>query len=216
LGGGAITPRPLRHWLGGSPRLEDVLRGQQVLVTGASSGIGRAVALKIADAGATAILVARSEAKLFELKTEIDKRRRHTRAYVADLSSGAETDALLAKLDADRVLVDVLINNAGRSIRRPIHQSYARMHDYERTMALNYFGSLRLILGVLPGMRYRKKGHIVNVSSIGVQMGTALFSAYVASKAALDAFTRVAAAEARADGVLFTTVHMPLVRTPMI
>jgi NAD(P)-dependent dehydrogenase (short-subunit alcohol dehydrogenase family) len=125
-------------------------------------------------------------------------------------------DALLAELARDGMAIDVLINNAGRSIRRSIDQAARRVHDYERTMALNYFGSLRLILGFVPGMRARKRGHIINVSSAGVQMGTPLFSAYVASKAALDAFTRVAAGETRDDQVRFSTVHMPLVRTPMI
>jgi NAD(P)-dependent dehydrogenase (short-subunit alcohol dehydrogenase family) len=112
--------------------------------------------------------------------------------------------------------VDVLINNAGRSIRRSVARSYDRFHDYERTMQLNYFGALKLILAFLPGMRERKTGHIINVSSIGVQTNTPRFSAYVASKAALDAFARCAAPECVADNVKFTTVYMPLVRTPMI
>ena len=133
-----------------------------------------------------------------------------------NLSAPTSADALLALLDEDGLAVDVLINSAGRSIRRSIDVSWQRVHDYERTMALNYFGSLRLILGLLPAMRARGAGHVINVSSAGVQMGTPLFSAYIASKAALDAFTRVAAAEMRHTGVRFTTVHMPLVRTPMI
>ena len=112
--------------------------------------------------------------------------------------------------------VDVLINNAGRSIRRSVARSYDRFHDYERTMQLNYFGALKLIMAFLPGMRERKGGHIINVSSIGVQTNTPRFSAYVASKSALDAFSRCAAPECVADNVKFTTVYMPLVRTPMI
>jgi short-subunit dehydrogenase len=216
LGGGGITARPFAQRLAGAPKLQDALRDHTVLVSGASSGIGRAVAVRVADSGATAVLVARSEEKLLELKAEIERRGGRAQAYAADLSGGAEIDELLARLAADGVVVDVLINNAGRSIRRPIHDSYARLHDYERTMALNYFGSLRLILGLLPSMRQRKKGHIINVSSVGVQLGAPLFSAYVASKAALDAFTRVASVEARDDGVRFATVYMPLVRTAMI
>jgi NAD(P)-dependent dehydrogenase (short-subunit alcohol dehydrogenase family) len=112
--------------------------------------------------------------------------------------------------------VDILINNAGRSIRRSVKASYDRFHDYERTMQLNYFGALKLILAFMPGMRERKGGHIINVSSIGVQTNTPRFSAYVASKSALDAFSRCAAPEVVGDNVKFTTVYMPLVRTPMI
>jgi NAD(P)-dependent dehydrogenase (short-subunit alcohol dehydrogenase family) len=117
---------------------------------------------------------------------------------------------------ADHRGVDMLVNNAGRSIRRSIKLSYERFHDFERTMQLNYFGAVKLIIGLLPHMRERGSGHIVNISSIGVQTNPPRFSAYVASKAALDAFTRVVASEVIGDGVTFTTIHMPLVRTPMI
>ena len=110
----------------------------------------------------------------------------------------------------------MLVNNAGRSIRRSVAYSYDRFHDYERTIKLNYLGTIKLILGVLPHMSERKAGHIVNVSSIGVQTNPPRFSAYVASKAALDAFTRVVSSETIGDNVTFTTIHMPLVRTPMI
>src|SRR5262249_28114829 len=182
----------------------------------ASSGIGLAVARKAASAGALALLVARSADKLAELEKELRLAGGQVACYVADLSSSESTEALLSRLRADAVSVDVLVNNAGRSIRPAVDRSSERLHDYERTMALNYFGSLRLILGLLPGMRARRRGHVINVSSAGVQIGTPLFSAYVASKAALDAFSRVAAAEARQDGIRFSTVHMPLVRTPMI
>jgi short-subunit dehydrogenase len=192
------------------------LAGQTVLVTGASSGIGRATALAAAKAGARVVLVARRIEKLHALEREIIERNGRASSYAADLGSAPSTEALLVQLAADGVTVDVLVNNAGRSIRRAVEHSYARVHDYERTMALNYFGSLRLILGLLPGMRARKCGRIVNISSSGVQMGTPLFSAYIASKAALDAFSRVVAGETRGDHIRFTTVHMPLVRTPMI
>jgi short-subunit dehydrogenase len=216
-GGGKLPGLP---WEGRASATADLgphaLSGRTVLVTGASSGIGRAVALKIGAAGGRAVVVARSLDKLRELQAEIERAGGHADPYEADLSSKESTDALLAKLEADGVVVDVLINNAGRSIRRSVADSAGRAHDYERTMALNYFGAVRLIIGLLPGMRARKRGHVVNVSTAGVQMSTPLFSAYIASKAALDAFTRVAAVEAREDGVWFTTVHMPLVRTPMI
>ena len=115
--------------------------------------------------------------------------------------------------------VDVLVNNAGRSIRRSIELSYDRFHDFERTMQLNYFGALRLILSLMPAMRKEQGaqgGHIINVSSIGVQTHTPRFSAYVASKAALDAWSRCVASEVIDDGVHITTIYMPLVRTPMI
>jgi short-subunit dehydrogenase len=191
------------------------LAGRTVLITGASSGIGHALAIKLADVGAETILVARSGTKLQALRQQIQARGARTRVYVADLSSAESSEALLAELARDGVTVDVLVNNAGRSIRRAIDQAYDRLHDYERTMAINYFGSLRLTLGLLPGMRARRRGHVLNVSSAGVQVSSPLFSAYVASKAALDAFARVAATETRGDGVRFSVVHLPLVRTPM-
>jgi short-subunit dehydrogenase len=197
-------------------RVTAALAGRTVLVSGASSGIGRAVALKAADAGAHVVLVARSADRLRCLEAEIRRRGGRARSYAVDLSSTASTNELLSQLAAAGVVVDVLVNNAGRSIRRSIGESSDRLHDFERTMALNYFGSLRLILALLPDMRARRHGHVINVSSAGAQMSTPLFSAYVASKAALDAFTRVAASEAQVDGVCFTTVYMPLVRTPMI
>ena len=112
--------------------------------------------------------------------------------------------------------VDILVNNAGRSIRRSVKLSYDRFHDYERTMQINYFGALRLILALLPSMQARKSGHIINISSIGAQTNPPRFSAYVASKSALDAFSRVIASEVFDDGVNITTIYMPLVRTPMI
>jgi short-subunit dehydrogenase len=215
-GGTTISGMPIRHRLFQQPSLRDLMAGRTVLVSGASSGIGRAVARKAAEAGATVVLVARSQEKLETLATEIEQSGGRALVYKADLSSAPSTELLLSMLSRDRVEIDVLVNSAGRSIRRPVGDSYARVHDYERTMALNYFGSLRLVLGLLPGMRKRRRGHVINVSSAGVQMGTPLFSAYVASKAALDAFTRVVASESRGEGVHFTTVHMPLVRTPMI
>jgi NAD(P)-dependent dehydrogenase (short-subunit alcohol dehydrogenase family) len=112
--------------------------------------------------------------------------------------------------------VDILVNNAGRSIRRAIENSLDRFHDYERTIQLNYFGALRLIMGFIPGMLAKKRGHIINISSIGVLSNAPRFSAYVASKAALDAFSRCAAAEFSDSGIEFTTINMPLVRTEMI
>ena len=133
-----------------------------------------------------------------------------------DLTDLAACDELVKKVLAEHKGVDILINNAGRSIRRAIAASYDRFHDFERTMQLNYFGSLRLIMGLLPGMAQRHRGHIINISSIGVLTNAPRFSAYVASKAALDAFSRCAQAEFSDNGINFTTVNMPLVKTPMI
>ena len=195
---------------------EGAVNGKTVVITGASSGIGRAAALKIAAAGGIPILVARTQEKLEEVKAEIERDGGTAYAYSADLSDYDSIDALVEQIFADHAAVDVLVNNAGRSIRRSVALSYDRFHDYERTIKLNYLGTVKLILGLLPHMREKKSGHIVNVSSIGVQTNPPRFSAYVASKSALDAFTRVASSETIGDNVTFTTIHMPLVRTPMI
>ncbi|HVR06003.1 MAG TPA: SDR family oxidoreductase [Solirubrobacteraceae bacterium] len=196
--------------------LEQALHGRRVLITGASSGIGRATALKVAVAGGVPLLVARNVEKLEEVRAEIVAAGGSAYVYSADMSDMDSVDDLVARVLADHRHVDFVVNNAGRSIRRSIALSYDRFHDFERTMQLNYFGAIRLIMGLLPDMRERGFGHIVNISSIGVQTSPPRFSAYVASKAALDAFTRVVASETIGDGVTFTTIHMPLVRTPMI
>ena len=196
--------------------LREALVGRHVLITGASSGIGRSCARKIADAGGIPLLVARDVERLEEVRAEIVAAGGAAYVYSADLSDVEDIDRLLQRVFDDQHSIDALVNNAGRSIRRSVALSYERFHDFERTMQLNYFGAVRLILGVLPHMRERKRGHIVNISTIGVQASPPRFSAYVASKAALDAFTRVVASEVLGDGVTFTTIHMPLVRTPMI
>jgi short-subunit dehydrogenase/thioester reductase-like protein len=195
---------------------EGAVNGKTVLITGGSAGIGRAAALKIAAAGGIPILVARGMDKLEEVKREIEDGGGTAYAYSADLSSTDSIEDVCRQITADHPSVDILINNAGRSIRRSVAQSYDRFHDYERTIQLNYLGTIKLIMGLLPGMRERKSGHIINVSSIGVQTNPPRFSAYVASKAALDAWTRVVGSECIADNVHFTTIHMPLVRTEMI
>ncbi len=196
--------------------LKQALEGKHVLITGASSGIGRSTALKVAAAGGVPLLVARNVDKLEEVRAEIVAAGGTAYVYAADISDLDSVERLLERVLADHRNVDMLVNNAGRSIRRSIALSYDRFHDFERTMQLNYFGAVKLIIGLLPHMRKRGSGHIVNVSSIGVQTNPPRFSAYVASKAALDAFTRVVASEVIGDGVTFTTIHMPLVRTPMI
>ena len=196
--------------------LQEELTGKHVLITGASSGIGWATALKVAAAGGVPLLVARNVEKLEQVRAEIVAAGGTAYVYAADLSDMESVDRLVERVLADHRNVDMLVNNAGRSIRRSIALSYNRFHDFERTMQLNYFGAVKLIIGLLGHMRERGSGHIVNISSIGVQTNPPRFSAYVASKAALDAFTRVVSSEVIGDGVTFTTIHMPLVRTPMI
>jgi NAD(P)-dependent dehydrogenase (short-subunit alcohol dehydrogenase family) len=195
---------------------EHAVNGKTVVITGASSGIGLAAAHKIARAGGIPILVARSMDKLEAAKQEIERAGGTAYAYSADLSAIDSIDDLVASLLADHASIDMLVNNAGRSIRRSIALSQDRFHDFERTVQLNYLGTIKLTMGLLPHMRERGFGHIVNVSSIGVQTSPPRFSAYVASKAALDAWTRVVSSEVIGDGITFTTIHMPLVRTPMI
>src|SRR3954454_8620943 len=192
------------------------VNGKVVLITGASSGIGKAAAFKIAAAGGIPLLVARSVDKLEETKQEIEAHGGTAYTYSADLSDLESIDNLVEQVLSDHPAVDVLVNNAGRSIRRSIALSGDRFHDFERTIQLNYLGTIKLTMGLLPHMRERHKGHVVNVSSIGVQTNPPRFSAYVASKAALDAWTRVVSSEVIGDGITFTTIHMPLVRTPMI
>jgi NAD(P)-dependent dehydrogenase (short-subunit alcohol dehydrogenase family) len=195
---------------------EGAVNGKTVIITGGSSGIGRAAAHKIAAAGGVPILVARTQEKLDEVKAEIEAAGGTAYAYSCDLSDMDAIEDCVERIFAEHAAVDMLVNNAGRSIRRGVKLSYDRFHDYERTIRLNYLGAVKMILGVLPHMTERKTGHIVNISSIGAQTNPPRFSAYVASKAALDAFTRVVSSETIGDNVTFTTIHMPLVKTPMI
>ena len=199
-----------------APSLERVVRGRVVLVTGASSGIGRATALKIGAAGGEMLLVARRVDQLREVAREIEDAGGTAHVHRCDLSDEAAIDRMVDEVLEEHGHVDILINNAGRSIRRSVARSVDRMHDFRRTMELNYFAPVKLILRLLPIMRERGSGQIVNVSTMGVQTNTPRFAAYVASKSALDAFSRCAASEVVDDGVHFSTVYMPLVRTPMI
>lgn len=190
--------------------------GKVALVTGASSGIGFNVAKKLGAAGAKVILVARTKDKLDEAAAIIRKSGGEAYVYPCDLNSMEAIDQMADQVLTDFGHVDILINNAGRSIRRAVFESFDRFHDFERTMQLNYFGAVRLILKLLPGMAKRKSGHIINISSIGVLANAARFSAYVASKAALDAFSRCLSAEVKHHNIEITAIYMPLVRTPMI
>ena len=193
-----------------------IINGRVVIITGASSGIGRATALKVAAAGGIPLLVARGIEKLEALRDEIEAGGGTAYVYSADLSEIDAIDDVVQRILADHPAVDFLVNNAGRSIRRSIRLSEDRFHDFERTMQLNYFGAIKIVMALLPHMRERRFGHVVNVSSIGIQTNPPRFSAYVASKSALDAWTRVVSSEVVGDGITFTTIHMPLVRTPMI
>jgi NAD(P)-dependent dehydrogenase (short-subunit alcohol dehydrogenase family) len=196
--------------------LRGTVAGKVVLVTGGSSGIGLAAAHKFAEAGATTLICGRDQDKLDAACDEAKAKGYRFIAYTVDIADMQDCDRFVSQVIAEHGGVDFLINNAGRSIRRAIESSYDRFHDFERTMQLNYFGALRVTMGLLPGMAQRRKGHVVNISSIGVLTNAPRFSAYVASKAALDAWTRCAASEFADQGVTFTTINMPLVRTPMI
>jgi NAD(P)-dependent dehydrogenase (short-subunit alcohol dehydrogenase family) len=196
--------------------LKGTVQGKVVLITGGSSGIGLASAHKFAEAGAVTIICGRDQDKLDEAQKEAKAKGYSFVCYAADIADMTDCDRFVQLLLENHGGVDFLINNAGRSIRRAIENSYDRFHDFERTMQLNYFGCIRVTMGLLPGMTARKKGHIVNISSIGVLTNAPRFSAYVASKAALDAWTRCASSEYADQGVSFSTINMPLVRTPMI
>jgi short-subunit dehydrogenase len=192
--------------------------GRAVMITGASSGIGAAAALQIGSEGGRVLLVARSRDKLEEIQHQIEDEGGGGRGFVhpCDLTNPDDIDRMAAEVLEQHGTVDILVNNAGKSIRRSVHRAYDRFHDYQRTMQLNYFAPVKLILDLLPAMRAQKSGHIINISTIGLQTNTPRFSAYLASKAALDAFSRSIGPEVISDGVHITTVFMPLVRTPMI
>jgi len=197
-------------------RARRALQGKKVVITGASSGIGRATALKVAQAGGIPLLVSRGKEELEALRDHIVAAGGRADVYPCDLSDLEAIDRLTEQITAEHESIDYIVNNAGRSIRRSLRLSHDRFHDFERTMQLNYFGAIRLVIRLLDALGRKGRGHVVNVSSIGVQTHPPRFSAYVASKSALDAWSRVVASELVGDGVTFTTVHMPLVRTPMI
>jgi thioester reductase-like protein len=196
--------------------LKGAVKGKVVVITGGSSGIGEAAAVRIADAGGKVLIIARDEDKLADVRRRITKSGGFVKTYSCDITDYASNDKLARDIVREFGHVDVLINNAGRSIRRSLALSYDRFHDFERTMQLNYFACVRLTMNLLPSMTARKDGHVINVSSIGVLTNAPRFSAYVASKAALESFARCAASEFHDENVHFTIINMPLVRTPMI
>ena len=197
-------------------QLKKRVDGKNVLITGASSGIGLTAAHQLADAGAHVILVARTQETLEQVKAQIEARGGKATVFPCDLNDLNAIDQTSAKILEEIKQIDILVNNAGRSIRRAVHESTDRFHDFERTMQLNYFGAVRLVMNLLPQMMIRRSGHVVNISSIGVLANATRFSAYVASKAALDAFSRCLSAEVHSHKIAITSVYMPLVRTPMI
>ncbi|WP_197415427.1 SDR family oxidoreductase [Mycobacterium sp. IS-1590] len=192
------------------------LVGRHVIVTGASSGIGRASAIAIAERGATVFALARNADALDELVAEIRADGGQAYAFTCDVTDSASVESTVKDILGRFDHVDYLVNNAGRSIRRSVIASTDRLHDYERVMAVNYFGAVRMVLALLPHWRERRFGHVVNVSSAGVQARNPKYSSYLPTKAALDAFADVVATETLSDHITFTTIHMPLVRTPMI
>ncbi|MBC7593025.1 MAG: SDR family NAD(P)-dependent oxidoreductase [Kineosporiaceae bacterium] len=191
------------------------LAGRTVVISGASSGIGADAARKLARLGATVCLLARREDELLAVKADIEKSGGVAHAYVVDLADVDEAAAVAAQLLDDHRRIDVLVNNAARSIRRPIADSTDRLHDYERTMAINYFGAVRLTLALVPHFLEQGHGHVVSVSSMSTQIPIPLFSAYLASKSALESFTRSLDAELGSQGISTTIVYFPMVRTPM-
>jgi NAD(P)-dependent dehydrogenase (short-subunit alcohol dehydrogenase family) len=207
----AVIGRVVRRVAG----LPSPLDGQVILVTGASSGIGEATALAVARRGARVLLVARRGPALERVQAAIEQAGGVAEVYPCDLTDGSAVDALVGQVIARHGAVDYLVNNAGRSIRRSLELSYDRFHDVERTMAVNYFGPVRLTMGLLPAMRAQRFGHVVNIVTWGVQIKAPKFAPYIASKTALDTFSRIAGREAFFDNVTFTNMRFGLVRTPM-
>ncbi len=189
--------------------------GKTIVITGASSGIGEAAAMKLATRGAKIILVARREEELQRVQKDIEAQGGTAFYYSADLSNEASVESTTLKIIEDHAPIDVLINNAGRSIRRPIKHSLDRLHDFQRTMQLNYFAAVQMTLLMLPHMLERKEGQIINVSSMSALIPTPFYAAYVGSKGALDAFSKSVGAELTDKGVQITTINYPLVKTPM-
>lgn len=200
----------------GSAGLRRAVRGKIILVTGASSGIGRAASVRLAAGGALVLAVARSEDQLDELVGEITEAGGLAVAYRCDLTDFDQIDALVTKVLDRHGHVDILVNNAGMSIRRKVRHSADRFQDFERPMHLNYFAAVRLTMGLLPTMVEREQGQVINISSWAAMLHPARFSGYTASKAALEAWSDCVQGEVLDDGIVFTNVRMPLVRTPMI
>ena len=211
------------NWLANPARVSDpdklrsVVTGKTVMVTGASYGIGEATARKMAAGGATVLVVARSEERLEDLAAAINAGGGRAVAYPTDLTDEAAVGALTKQVTEDHGPVDIVVSNAGKSLRRSLHHQYDRPHDFQRTIDINYLGPIWLLLGLLPAMREHGGGHIVNVSSVGARVVPGpQWGAYQASKGAFDFWLRSVAPELHADGVAVTSVYFALVRTRMI
>ncbi|MDT4937483.1 MAG: hypothetical protein QOG80_1154 [Pseudonocardiales bacterium] len=212
-----LTGRHRRLTSGGPGALHRAVDGKVVLITGSSSGIGAAAARLLGRAGAIVLLVARNKDELNRVRDDIVTGGGTAHCYPCDLTDFEALDAMVARVLAEHRRVDVLVNNAAHSIRRLVERSTGeRFHDFERLIRLNYLAAIRLTLGLLPSMREHKAGHVINISSWAVQVRPARFAGYVASKAALEAWADAVQSEVGDDGILFTTIRMPLVRTPMI
>jgi NAD(P)-dependent dehydrogenase (short-subunit alcohol dehydrogenase family) len=198
-------------------KLRRAVSGKTAMVTGASYGIGEATARKLAAAGATVLVVARSAEKLEDLAAAINAGGGRAVAYPTDLTDEAAVNALTKQVTEDHGPLDIVVSNAGKSLRRSLHHQYDRPHDFQRTIDINYLGPIWLLLGLLPAMRERGGGHIVNVSSVGVRVVPGpQWGVYQASKGAFDSWLRSVAPELHADGVAVTSVYFALVRTRMI
>lgn len=198
-------------------RLRRAVSGKTALVTGASYGIGEATARRLAAAGATVLAVARSEDRLGDLAASINAAGGRAVAYPTDLTDEAAINALTKEITEEHGALDIVVSNAGKSLRRSLHHQYDRPHDFQRTIDINYLGPIWLLLGLLPAMRESGGGHIVNVSSVGVRVVPGpQWGAYQASKGAFDRWLRSVAPELHADGVEVTSVYFALVRTRMI
>ncbi|WP_245717272.1 SDR family NAD(P)-dependent oxidoreductase [Nocardia jejuensis] len=196
--------------------LRDAVGERVVLVTGASHGIGKVAARKLAAAGASVLLVARTLEDLEQVAAQIREAGGIAHVYRADLTDMDAVEKLGTTLLAEHHHIDVVINNAGKSIRRSIDESYDRFHDFTRTMDINYLGPVRLLLTLLPSMRERGRGQIINISTWGLRMPPApRWAAYGASKSAFDTWLRTVATEIAVDGVTTTSIYMPLVHTRM-
>lgn len=192
------------------------LAGRTVLVTGGSSGIGEATAYAAARRGAHVLLAARRSEELERVRKSIEDAGGQASTYLVDMADGDSTDALVEQLLTEHGAVDYLVNNAGRSIRRSLELTHDRFHDFERMMAVNYFGAVRLTMGLLPAMRAQRFGHVVNIVTWGNQIKAPKFAAYIAAKSALDVFGRILSREAYFDNVTCTNMRVAIVRTPMI
>jgi NAD(P)-dependent dehydrogenase (short-subunit alcohol dehydrogenase family) len=196
--------------------LRQRLQGRTVLITGASTGIGEALAYRLARAGAQVLLTARSTEKLEQVVHLIEQHGGRATAYPCDIANPEDCERMAAEVLAEHPRIDILVNNAGRSIRRPVMYALNRFHDFERTMQLNYFGAIRLTMALLPRMVEQGGAQVINISTLGMQTIPARFSAYLASKGALEMWTQAAANELGHRRIRFTLVNFPLVRTPMI